>query len=90
MTNAQDTNLPLNTDDKEKDKVEVSEVAKEEQTTSVVENKEETEAKEKESVKKHGFFGIFLGGFESSAAGISAALVFGYLASLIFQPKMKR
>ncbi|MDD2645800.1 MAG: DUF349 domain-containing protein [Bacteroides sp.] len=51
MTNAQDTNLPLNTDDKEKDKVEVSEVAKEEQTTSVVENKEETEAKEKESVK---------------------------------------
>lgn len=44
----------------------------------------------KEAVKKHGFFGIFLGGFESSAVGISAALVFGYLASLVFQPKMKR
>ena len=30
-----------------------------------------------------------MGGFQASAVGISAALVFGYLASLIFQPKMK-
>ena len=30
------------------------------------------------------------GGFKASAVGISAALVFGYLASLIFQPKMKK
>ena len=44
----------------------------------------------KEAVEQEGFFGIFLGGFRSSAAGISAALVFGYLASLIFQPKMKK
>ena len=43
----------------------------------------------KEAVDKEGFFGIYLGGFKASAAGISAALIFGYLASLIFQPKMK-
>ena len=44
----------------------------------------------KEAVEKHGFFGIFLGGFKASAAGVSAALIFGYLASLVFQPKMKK
>ena len=35
------------------------------------------------------FLGIFMGGFKASAVGISAALIFSYLASLIFQPKMK-
>lgn len=44
----------------------------------------------KEAVDKNGFLGIFLGGFKASAAGISAALIFGYLASLIFEPKMKK
>ena len=44
----------------------------------------------KEAVDKEGFIGIFLGGFKASATGISAALVFGYLASLIFEPKMKK
>lgn len=44
----------------------------------------------KEAVDQEGFLGIFLGGFRASAAGICAALVFGYLASLIFQPKMKK
>ena len=44
----------------------------------------------KEAVDKNGFLGIFLGGFKSSAAGISAALIFGYLASLIFEPKIKK
>ena len=44
----------------------------------------------KEAVDKHGFLGIFMGGFEASAVGISAALVFGYLASFIFDPKMKK
>ena len=44
----------------------------------------------KETVDKEGFFGIYLGGFKASAAGISAALIFGYLASFIFQPKMKK
>ena len=44
----------------------------------------------KEAVDSEGFIGIFLGGFKASAAGISAALIFGYLASLIFEPKMKK
>jgi stage V sporulation protein AE len=44
----------------------------------------------KEAVDANGFLGIFMGGFTASAVGISAALVFGYLASLIFQPKMKK
>ncbi len=44
----------------------------------------------KDAVNKHGFIGIFMGGFESSAVGISAALIFGYLASLVFNPKMKK
>ena len=43
----------------------------------------------KEAVDAEGFLGIFMGGFTASAVGISAALVFGYLASLIFDPKMK-
>ena len=44
----------------------------------------------KEAVKTDGFIGIFKGGFEASAVGISAALIFGYLASWIFEPKMKK
>ena len=44
----------------------------------------------KEAGDQYGFLGIFMGGFQASAVGISAALVFGYLASLIFQPKMKK
>ncbi|MBP3487398.1 MAG: stage V sporulation protein AE [Roseburia sp.] len=44
----------------------------------------------KEAVDENGFLGIFMGGFRASAVGISAALVFGYLASIIFQPKMKK
>lgn len=44
----------------------------------------------KEAVKAEGFIGIFMGGFKASAVGISAALIFGYLASWIFEPKMKK
>lgn len=44
----------------------------------------------KEAVDKSGFIGVFMGGFKASAVGISAALIFGYLASLIFEPKMKK
>ena len=44
----------------------------------------------KEAIDQDGFLGIFRGGFTASAAGIGAALVFGYLASVLFQPKMKR
>ena len=44
----------------------------------------------KEAVDKHGFIGGFMGGFKASAGGISAALIFGYIASFIFEPKMKK
>lgn len=44
----------------------------------------------REAIDKEGFLGIFKGGFTAGAAGISAAIVFSYLASLIFQPKMKK
>ena len=44
----------------------------------------------KEAVDKHGFIGVFMGGFKASAVGISAALIFGYIASVIFEPKMKK
>lgn len=43
----------------------------------------------KEAVDQNGFIGIFQGGFKASAVGISAALIFGYLASFLFSPKMK-
>ena len=44
----------------------------------------------KEAVDSEGFLGIFKGGLTASSAGICGALVFGYLASLIFRPKMKK
>lgn len=44
----------------------------------------------KEAVDENGFIGIFMGGFKAGAVGTSAALVFGYIASLIFNPKMKK
>ena len=43
----------------------------------------------KKAIDKDGFLGIFNGGFTASAVGIAAALVFGYLASFVFQPKEK-
>ena len=44
----------------------------------------------KEAVEKDGVNGIFTGGFKASAAGIAAALIFGYLASWVFEPQMKK
>ena len=44
----------------------------------------------REAVDKEGFIGLFKGGFTASAVGISTALIFSYLASLIFNPKMKQ
>lgn len=44
----------------------------------------------KEAIDKDGFIGIFKGGFTASAVGISGALVFSYLTSLICDPKMKK
>ena len=43
-----------------------------------------------EAVRTDGILGLFMGGFQASAVGISAALLFGYGASLIFDPKMKK
>lgn len=44
----------------------------------------------KDAVDAEGFIGLFKGGFESSAVGISCALIFGYIASLLCDPKMKK
>lgn len=44
----------------------------------------------KEAIQEQGFLGLFAGGFKAAAVGTSAALIFGYLASLIFKPKMKK
>lgn len=43
----------------------------------------------KDAVEQDGFIGLFRGGFQAGAVGCSAALIFAYLASLIFKPKMK-
>lgn len=43
----------------------------------------------KKAIDADGFIGLFKGGFTSSAVGISGVLVFSYIASLIFNPKMK-
>ena len=44
----------------------------------------------KEAVDAQGFLGLFTGGLKAAAAGISAALIFGYLAGLVFKPKLKK
>lgn len=41
-------------------------------------------------VKEFGVWGIFSGGTAGSAAGIAAAVVFGFLAALIWKPKSKK
>ena len=42
-----------------------------------------------EAVKSEGILGAFTGGVTASAGGIAAAVFFGYLAALIFKPRMK-
>ena len=44
----------------------------------------------KEAVDNDGALGLFKGGFTAGAVGCSAALIFGYLCSLICNPKMKK
>ncbi len=44
----------------------------------------------KEAVDSDGFIGLFRGGFKMAAVGTSAALLFSYIASLIFQPQMSK
>lgn len=43
----------------------------------------------KEGLSSDGWLGIFKGGFTASAVGISGALIFGWLGSILFKPKMK-
>ena len=42
------------------------------------------------AVKEVGILGAFTGGVTAAAGGISAAIFFGYIASLISKPKMKK
>ena len=44
----------------------------------------------KEAVDEQGLLGVFAGGFKAGAVGTAAALIFGYLASLVFKSKMKK
>ena len=42
-----------------------------------------------QAILEKGILGLFTGGFQACAVEVSAALIFSYLASLIFKPKMK-
>lgn len=42
-----------------------------------------------EGAKEHGILGALSGGISATAAGVSAAILFGWLAALIFRPKTK-
>ena len=44
----------------------------------------------KKAIEEDGILGLFTGGFTACAAGVSSALIFSYLASLFFRPKMKK
>ena len=41
------------------------------------------------TIEKDGFLGIFTGGLTAAAGGVTAALLFGLIASLIFKQKDK-
>lgn len=43
----------------------------------------------KEAVAEDGLLGAFTGGFTAAAAGICAAIFFGFLVALLFKPKDK-
>ncbi|MBR3003005.1 MAG: stage V sporulation protein AE [Clostridia bacterium] len=43
-----------------------------------------------EGVQQQGLIGAFTGGVKAAAGGIAAAVFFGYVASLISKPKMKK
>lgn len=42
------------------------------------------------AVSEHGLLGIFTGGFTAAAGGIAAALIFGFLISIIFKSNSKK
>ena len=41
------------------------------------------------SLGEEGFLGIFKGGLTAASAGIAGGMIFGYLGSIAFKPKMK-
>ena len=43
-----------------------------------------------EASKEQGLLGAFIGGVKTAAGGIAAAVFFGYIASLIAKPKIKK
>lgn len=43
-----------------------------------------------EGARSEGLLGAITGGIKATAAGIAAAVVFGYLFALIFKPKTKK
>ncbi|MCI9178227.1 MAG: stage V sporulation protein AE [Clostridia bacterium] len=43
-----------------------------------------------QEIKTSGLLGAFIGGVKASSGGIAAAVFFGYLASLIAKPKIKK
>ena len=40
-------------------------------------------------VKENGLLGAFTGGIKATAGGISAAIIFGFIAALLSKPKIK-
>ena len=42
------------------------------------------------AVDEKGFLGILSGGITATAAGIAAAVFFGYMVSILFQPRVKK
>ena len=43
-----------------------------------------------EAVKENGLIGVFTGGLKATSGGIAAAVFFGYIASLVSKPKIKK
>lgn len=43
-----------------------------------------------DAVKEQGLLGAFIGGIKASSGGIAAAIFFGYIASLLAKPKIKK
>ena len=44
----------------------------------------------REHVMEKGFLGVFTGGFSAASGGIAAAVVFGFLISVLFRPGEKK
>ena len=43
-----------------------------------------------DSVKENGLLGAFTGGIKATSGGIAAAICFGYIASVVSKPKIKK